>query len=100
MAGDSYRRIEAVRKTADIIKHLGTAKGKPQTSAEIAEAVGLPEGTTLCHLVTLADAGFVRAIGDGWQVGMGLALVYHRVVTNLEGERDRIGSDLQKLGRN
>lgn len=96
MAGDSYRRIEAVSKTGDILKHLAAQK-TPATGPDVARAVGLPTGTAMCHLVTLADIGFVRQVGDGWELGMGLALLWARVKSNLEGQRDRINRDLESI---
>jgi DNA-binding IclR family transcriptional regulator len=96
MAGNSYRRIEAVKKTADVIKYLAAAR-QPMTGQEVAEGVGMPTGTTMCHLISLADAGFVQQIGEGWQLGMGLALVWARVKSNLESSRDRAGRDLERI---
>ena len=94
----SYRRIEAVNKAAQILKYLAKVK-EPAPGSEIAAAVNLPVGTTMCHLATLGDHGFVRQIGgDGWEIGLGLALIHARVRANLEGERDRIDSQLEQLG--
>ena len=97
MAGDSYRRIESVKKAAEIIKFLAAAR-RPLTGPEVAEGVGLPTGTAMCHLTTLADSGFVQSVGEGWEVGMGLAMIHARVRSNLEATIDRAQRDLDRLG--
>jgi len=90
----SYRKIEAVRKAAEILKYLANEKGIVNGS-EIAKAVALPMGTVMCHMATLEELGFVARIGDGYKLGMGLALMWARVKSGLEGERDRVERDLQ-----
>ena len=96
MATTSYRRIEAVNKAGEILKYLAAQK-QPVTGPELAESVKMQVGTVMCHLATLGDLGFVRQVGDGWELGMGLALIWARVKSNLEGQRDRIDSDLRSL---
>jgi len=96
MAGSSYKRIEAVVKTGHILKYLGNQK-TPVNGLDIARAVGLPVGTTMCHLVSLAEHGFVRQLSDGWELGLGLALIWARVKSNLEGQRDRVNRDIETI---
>ena len=96
MKEKTYRRIEAVRKATEILKHLGQMK-EPATGAGISAAVGLPTGTVMCYLVTLEDAGFVQRIGDRWRIGTGLALIWARVKSNLEGEKMLIESTLKEM---
>lgn len=93
----TYRRIEAVSKAGEIIKYLGNQKG-PASGADIATALNMQVGTVMCHLATLEDFGFVKQTADGWQIGLGLALIYNRVRINLESQRDRINRDLESLG--
>lgn len=92
----TYRRIEAVAKAGEILKQMATQK-QPATGADIARAVNMQIGTVMCHLATLGDLGFVRQVGDGWELGMGLALVWARVKANLEDQRDRIDRDLESI---
>jgi len=96
MAGDSYRRIESVKKTTDVLKFLAKER-RLLTGSEVAEGVGLPTGTALCHLITLADAGFVRQVGEGWELGIGLALIWARVKANIEGKINTLQSELKAL---
>lgn len=92
----SYRRIESVMKSGEILKYLASQKG-PVTGPEVARVVGLPTGTVMCHLVSLADLGFVLQVGEGWQLGMGLALIWARVKSNLESGIDRQTQDLKSI---
>jgi len=92
----TYKRIESVRKTGEILKFLAGQK-EPTTGPRIAEAVNLPTGTTMCHLATLEDLGFVSTVGDRYRLGMGLALCWARVRSTLETDRTRIERDMKSL---
>lgn len=92
----SYRRIDAVIKTGHILKFIGS-KNKPVTAPDIARVTGFPVGTVMCHLVSLAEHGFVRQLNDSWELGMGMALLWARVKSNLETQRDRIDRDLESI---
>ena len=96
MKEKTYKRIEAVRKAGEILKYLGQVK-EPATGPEIATAVNLAAGTAMCHLATLEDIGFVQRIGDHWRIGTGLALMWARVKSNLEGEKMLIEERLKEL---
>ncbi len=96
MKEKTYRRIEAVRKAGEILKHLGKTK-EPITGSEIAAAVGLASGTAMCHLATLEDLGFVQRVRDHWRIGTGLALIWARVKANLEGEKMLIESQIKEM---
>ena len=93
---NSYKRIEAVRKTGEILKCLAHQKD-PVTAPVISQAVNLPTPTVMCHLSTLEELGFVQSVGDRWRVGMGLGLMWARVKSHLEGERDRVSRDLESI---
>ena len=92
----SYRRIEAVRKSGEILKWLAEQK-EPCTGPAIAKAVCLAAGTTMCHLTTLEEIGFVQKVGDYWRIGLGLALIHARVKGNLEGDKMKIESKLKEM---
>lgn len=92
----TYKKIEAVRKAGEVLKYLSSQKDAV-TGAELAKAVNLPMGTVMCHLVTLEELGFVQRIGDGYRLGMGLALMWARVKSGLEGERVRVERDLGEI---
>lgn len=97
MAGDSYARIGAVEKTGAILKYLAAQK-TPVPGNEVAAAVGLPGPTAMCHLMTLLDIGYVRKVGDGWELGMGLALFWAKKRASLESDRERLDKAIALLG--
>ena len=92
----TYKRIESVRKTGEILKFLAGQK-EPVTGPAIAQAINLAPGTTMCHLATLEDLGFVSIVGDRFRLGMGLALMWARVKSILEADRARIDHDIKSL---
>jgi len=92
----SYKRIEAVSKTIAILKYLGNCK-EPVSGVEIGKALGIAEGTVMCHLATLEDGGFVVSVGDRWMLGTALALIWARVKSSLEADKDRIEKDLRDI---
>lgn len=96
MVATTYKRIEAVKKTGEILRYLAGQK-EPITGPKIAQAVNLPPGTTMCHLATLEDLGFVSTVGDRFRLGMGLALFWARVRSGLEADRTRIEQDIKSL---
>lgn len=97
MAKNSYKRIAAVSKACEIIAILAEAK-EPITGNEVAIRVQLPDGTVMCQLATLEDAGFVQEVGGGWRLGMKLGIFWARVKSSKEAERNRIDRDIEALG--
>ena len=98
MAREStYKRIESVSKACDILAVLAEAK-EPISGNEVAVRVQLSQGTVMCHLATLQDAGFIQEVGGGWRLGMKLALFWARVKSRMESERERIDRDITALG--
>lgn len=92
----TYRRIDAVRKAADILKMLSNQK-TPVTGGEVAQACGIPVATAMSHIATLGDAGFVESVGDGYRLGAAAAMLWARVKGNLEGDKARIERSLTQL---
>jgi DNA-binding IclR family transcriptional regulator len=93
----SYKRIESVRKAGEILKFLANEK-EATGSPKVAAAVGLPIGTAMCHLITLEELGFVVSVGENWRLGMGLALIWARVKSGLETEKEGVEKNLAALG--
>ena len=79
----TYRRIAAVELTTRILKMLADQK-QPVGGQEVARALDEKHGTVMCHLATLEDAGFVRRIGEHYELGMQLALFWARKKSQLE----------------
>ncbi|MBI2354251.1 MAG: helix-turn-helix domain-containing protein [Deltaproteobacteria bacterium] len=92
----SYRRIESVTKTLEILEYLAAQK-EPVSGPDIARAVGLPVGTIMCHVMTLEERNFIQRIGDRFRLGMMMAILWARVKSSLETQRDRIDRDLESI---
>jgi DNA-binding IclR family transcriptional regulator len=78
------------------LRYLANQK-EPVTGPQIAQAVNLAAGTTMCHLATLEDLGFVSTIADRFKLGMGLSLFWARVRSNLEAEKEHIEKAIKSL---
>lgn len=92
----TYKKIEAVRKAGEVLKYLSSQKDAV-TGPELAKAVDMPVGTVMCHLATMEEMGFIQSVGDGYRLGMGLALIWARVKSNLEGDRARVERALGEI---
>ncbi|HEY3309877.1 MAG TPA: helix-turn-helix domain-containing protein [Desulfuromonadaceae bacterium] len=92
----TYRTIDAVRKTVEILEYLASQK-EPVTGSDVARSVSLPKGTVMCHLITLEETKLVRRVGDGYELGMGAALLWARKKALLEGTRERAERELSAL---
>ncbi|MEA5113056.1 MAG: helix-turn-helix domain-containing protein [Geobacteraceae bacterium] len=92
----TYRRIESDKKAFEILDFLGQQKG-PVPGSEIARATNMPVATAMSHLATMGDINVVRQIGDGWELGMRMPLLWARYKSNLEARRERINQELETL---
>lgn len=95
--GSSYKRIAAVKTSMDILEYLSN-QTRMVTGKEISEALNLPYGTVMSHIATLADGGYVSAVGDGLKVGTRMSLFWLRLKAEAEGRRTTIEQALGLLG--
>lgn len=93
----SYRKIDAVTKTLEILEFLATQR-EPISGPDIARAVDLPVGTVMCHLATLEEKNFIRRAAGSYELGMGAATIWARKKSLLESQRDRIDRNIKILG--
>lgn len=96
MADATRYRIETVNQAGQILKYIAEAKG-PVGSGEVAKALGLSPNTAFRMCITLEEMGFLKQVGDRYDLGMGLALFWARKKSRLEGERASIDRDLASL---
>ncbi|WP_028318452.1 helix-turn-helix domain-containing protein [Desulfobulbus elongatus] len=93
----TYRRIEAVRVSIDILRYLAEVK-EPATGKDVAVAVDMPHGTVMCHLATLEDERMVRCVGGAWELDLGMAMFWARKKAQLASRIARDSKDLESLG--
>lgn len=96
MSEKSYKRVAAVSTAINVLKHLAEQR-EPVSGQQIAEALGAPYGTVMCHLVTLNEHRFVRQIGDAWELDMGIGVIWARYKAQLEGKIEALSSQLRLL---
>lgn len=92
----TYTRINAVKVTVAVLRYLAEQK-QPVSGQQVAQAVGIPHGTAMCHLATLEDERLVRAVGGVYELDMGLALFWARKKSQLQGQIERATAELHQL---
>jgi len=90
-------RIEAVYQAGQVLRTVADHKGLVGAS-EIAGSLGIKVNTAFRMCVTLADMGFLKQVGDKYELGMGLALFWARKKASLASERETIEQNLNQLG--
>lgn len=93
----SYRRINAVKISVDILKYLADQR-EPVSGQEIATSTGITYGTAMCHLATLEDTGLVQIVGDSYELGMGMAMFWAKMRDQETVRRDEADRNLKAMG--
>jgi DNA-binding IclR family transcriptional regulator len=86
-----------VYQAGQILKTIADFK-RPIGSSEVARELGITANTAYRMCVTLEELGFLKQVGDKYDLGMGLALFWARKKAILEGERVGIEKQLVELG--
>lgn len=97
MAGENRYRVETVYQAGQILKTIADFK-RPIGSSEVAKELGITLNTAFRMCLTLEELGFLKQVGEKYDLGMGLALFWARKKSMLEGERTGIEKDLIELG--
>jgi DNA-binding IclR family transcriptional regulator len=93
--GKTYRTIDSVDKSIDILEFLGRNGGSD--IPDVASAVGISQSNAGSHLETLADKGYVMEIANHYKLGMRLSILWARVRANLETELKILTRELENL---
>jgi DNA-binding IclR family transcriptional regulator len=96
-AGKERYRIEAVHQAGKILKAIAESRNPIGPSA-VASELGITVNTAFRMCITLEELGFLKQVGDKYDLGMGLALFWARKKAILEGERNGIERQLTELG--
>ncbi len=97
MAKDNRYRIESVFQAGQVLRAVAESKGAVG-STEIAASLGTTVNTAYRMCATLEELGFLKQIGEKYELGMGLALFWARKKATLESERTAIEKDIEQLG--
>jgi len=93
----SYKQIKSVRTAVEILRFL-SEQTELVSGGEVAKAVGIPQGTAMCHLTTLEGAEFVERAGNLYELGQFSALLWGRRKALLEAKIAKSAKDLHELG--
>ena len=96
MEKNNRYRIEAVYQAGQVLKTVAESKGAVGPS-DIATNLGITVNTAFRMCVTLEGIGFLKQIGDKYELGIGLALFWARKKAMLEGERENVSRELASL---
>ncbi|MRR15672.1 MAG: hypothetical protein EG826_04355 [Deltaproteobacteria bacterium] len=96
MAAKSCRRIELLVATDAILDFVGAAK-EPVSIADIARSTGLSTDTCFRQIGTMEELRWVEKIGEGFILGMRLAVIRARKKATLEAQRANIDKKLTEL---
>lgn len=94
---ESYHRITAVNVALDIIEAVADAKSGIRPG-EIAAVTGIPKPTVMCHLITMAERGYIMKTGETYRLGMKAASLWAKVRAALEAHRDLLNESLKQIG--
>lgn len=93
---DNRYRIGSVYQAGLVLKAIAESRGA-MGAGEVAKALSITSNTAFRLCVTLEELGFLKQVGDKYELGMGLALFWARKKAMLEGERERIEKDLESI---
>lgn len=89
-------RIESIYQAGRILKTVADSRCALGPS-EIAKNIDITANTAFRMCVTLEELGFLKQVGDKYDLGMGLALFWARKKSGLEVEKSRIEAELESL---
>lgn len=91
--------IGPVLKAGKIMQAIAESK-EPLGVKEISERANVTLDTAFRSCVTLEHLGWLQKVNDKYRLGMGLALMWARVKSTLESEREQIEKKLDVLEGN
>ena len=96
MAAKSCRKIEVLVAADEILGILQDAK-EPVSVKEIGRATGLSTDSCFRQIGTMEDLRWVEKIGEGYVLGMRLALMWARRKSLAEGKIENATKELNEL---
>ncbi|HRR42489.1 MAG TPA: helix-turn-helix domain-containing protein [Syntrophales bacterium] len=96
MAATSCRKIE-VLMTADRILGVMQDAKEPLSVSELTRLTGLSTDMVFRQIGTMEDLRWVERIGEGYVLGMRLAVVWARRKTQVEAKIEQASRELSEL---
>ncbi len=96
MEKENRYRIETVHQAGQVLKTVANSK-EPMGAIAIAKSLDIKSNTAFRICQTLDEIGFLKQVGDRYELGMGLALFWARKKASLETKREAVESDLDSI---
>lgn len=96
MVAKSCRKIDVLTNTDAILAVIQDAR-EPMTITDIARVTGLSVDTVFRQIGTMADLRWVEKIGDGYVLGMRLAVLWAKKKSLLETRLEKTQTELEEL---
>lgn len=96
MAAKSLRKIDLLVNTDRILAALQDVKD-PMTITDIVKATGLTTDTVFRQVGTMEEIRWVDKVGDGYVIGMRLAVIWARKKATLEGQINKLQNNLSEI---
>jgi len=96
MVAKSCRKIDVLTNTDAILAVIQDAR-EPMTITDIARVTGLSVDTVFRQIGTMADLRWVEKIGDGYVLGMRLAVLWAKKKSLAETKLEKAQAELEEL---
>jgi len=93
---NSYKRVKSVKKAMEILNFLSD-QVEPVTSGDISRALGLPPETVYSLVYTMADAGYIEARAEGFELGIQVAKLWYQYRANIQKVMTALSKRYQDL---
>jgi hypothetical protein len=94
----NHYRIESVYQAGEILKLIANSR-EPLGPTDITQRLDVTMNTAFRMCTTLEEVGFLEPIGDKYQLGMGLALIWAKKKVQLETSIKKDARDLRSIER-
>jgi DNA-binding IclR family transcriptional regulator len=92
----SCRKIEVLKAADDILEVIAGSR-EPIGISEIAKATNLTNDSVFRQIGTMAELRWVEKVGDGYALGMRIAVMRAKKKATLEAQRDLIDRQLEEI---
>ncbi len=96
MVAKSCRKIDVLTNTDAILAVIQDSR-EPMTITDIARVTGLSVDTVFRQIGTMADLRWVEKIGDGYVLGMRLAVLWAKKKSLAETKLEKAQAELEEL---
>lgn len=96
MAAKSLRKIDVLANADKILAAIQDVKD-PMTITDVVRATGLSTDTVFRQIGTMAELRWVERIGDGYVLGMRLAVIWARKKSAVERQIEKAQNELSQL---